>query len=282
VITRTREIAEPAQTEPPLLVEDHGAVRWIWFNRPAVHNAQNVAMLELLDSTLAETLVRVEAGTTRVAILAGKGKSFCSGHDLKQILSNETYRARAATTEGRWRQEARLFLGPVERWRSLPIPTVCRVQGYCLAAGLMFVDASDLVIATTDAVFGSPIIRSQAVNDAEILTLAWRLGERRAKQLLWLGERFGSALALEWGFVNWIAEPDDIDSRLEELAAKLAEVPVEALELSKASFLFLSDRQGWRDSTAFHFMAHQLSHQTTAAKELLDSRIKDLGREPET
>lgn len=265
------------EVEPPLIVEDRGPVRWIWFNRPKIHNAQDEEMLEQLDSALAETLARVEDGDTRVAILGGKGQSFCSGHDLKQVVTNPTYRARAGSAEGRWRQEARLFLRPVERWRSLPIPTICRVQGYCLAAGLMFVDASDLVIATRSAVFGSPILRSQAVNDAEVLTLAWRLGERRAKQLLWLGERFDSAQAVEWGYVNWIADPDDIDARLEQVIAKLVELPVEALELSKASFRFLSDRQGLHDSTAFHFIAHQLSHHTTAAKAHLRSRLDTLG-----
>jgi enoyl-CoA hydratase len=257
----------------PIVVEDRGSARWIFFNRPQVHNAQDVAMLEDLDEALGQ--IEDEEGV-RVLVLAGNGRSFCAGHDLKQSATNPEYRSHQSTAERRWRQERRLFVRPVERLRALPIPTICRVQGACLTAGLTFVEACDLVAATPDAVFASPTMSVVETNDAEIPTFVRNVGIRRAKQLVWLGERLTAAEALECGLVNWVIEADDIDKYIEEIAAKLADVSRETLELSKLSFRFLETRQGWDDFDAYHFVSHQLSHHTSAALDLYESRLAEL------
>lgn len=258
---------------PPVVVEDRGSARWIWFNRPRVHNAQDMALLQALDTALDN--VERDPGV-RVVVLAGKGTSFCSGHDLKQSGTNPAYRASQSTAEGRYRLELRWFVGPVERIRRLPVPVICRVQGYCLAAGLMFVDAADLVVATPDAVFGSPILGKLELNDAEVPTLARSVGIRKAKQLHWLGERLSAPEALAYGLVNWVVPAEEIDGHVDSVASKLAEVSSETLELSKASYRFLESRQGWDDFGAYHYMAHQLSHHTSAAQALYRSRLESL------
>lgn len=96
---------------------------------------------------------------------------------------NHTYRTDAGSVEGRFRQEARLFVEPVRKFRELTIPTVCRVQGHCLAAGLMFAGSADFVVADTTASFGSPIVTTIAVNDAEVASFALRVGETWAKRV---------------------------------------------------------------------------------------------------
>jgi enoyl-CoA hydratase len=259
--------------EPSVLVEDRGSTRWIWLNRPGTHNAQDLGLLEALDSALED--VERDPGV-RVVVLAGKGKSFSSGHDLKQSGTNPDYRARQSTAEGRYRLESRWFVGPVERLRRLTVPTVCQVRGHCLAAGLMLAEACDLVAATPDAVFGSPIFGKLELNDAEIPTLVKTVGIRKAKQLHWLGERLSAAEALEYGLVNWVVATDEIDKHVSDVAARLAEVSSETLELSKASYRFLESRQGWDDFGAYHYMAHQLSHHTSAALGLYKSRLDAL------
>lgn len=254
-----------------LLIEDIGRSRRITFNRPDVHNAQNPEMLRQLDEALDAT---AHDRSIRVLVLAGAGRSFCSGHDLRSISDNVEYARNASTAEGRFRQELRLFANPVDKFRVLPIPTIARVQGYCLAAGLMFAAAADLVVAADNASFGSPVLATQGVNDAEVPIFSWRVGERRAKQALWLNERFDAQEALAMRLVNWVVPLDALDEKVAEVTERLLLIPPESLSLSKASFQFMSDRLGERAYQQFHYMSHQFSHQTDEAKGMLQSRIE--------
>jgi enoyl-CoA hydratase/carnithine racemase len=257
-----------------LLVEDNASTRIITFNRPSVHNAQDVAMLEKLDEVLVATALDP---AVRFVILTGAGRSFSSGHDLRQVFENPAYAQAVTTAEGRHEQELRLFVRPVERFRRLPMATACVVRGYCLAAGLMFAASADFVVAQDDALFGSPIARHIGVADAEVFTVALRIGERRAKQLVWLDDRLEAGQALAAGLVNWVEPADRMDDRVRWLTERITMCPPETLRLLKQSFQFAADRAGERDVNAFHFMVHQLSHHTSESKSILEARIDSLG-----
>jgi enoyl-CoA hydratase/carnithine racemase len=259
-----------AGTSETLLVEDRGQVRWIWFNRPRVHNAQNVEMLRALEAVLVQT---EREGSIRALVLGGKGKSFSAGHDLKEIVVNDEYRNNASTVEGRYWQELRLFVRPVELFANLTVPTICRVQGHCLAASLMFVASADFVVTAEDAVFASRVTQELGAADVEVPAISWLLGERRSKQFLWLGETVSGASAPAMGIANWAVPESELDTRVEAILEVLLRVPREALALSKASHRFMADRQGRQDAAAYHFMAHQISHHTTDAVALLEERI---------
>lgn len=256
----------------PVLVEDRGEVRWLWLNRPRARNAQNEAMLE----QLAHALRDAAGSPARVLVLAGVGSSFSSGHDIKEAALNPRYRENIETVEGRLRQERDLFVAPIELLRSLSIPTVCRVQGHCMAASLMLVGACDLVVAAEDARFSSTVTRDMGAADVEVPSLYWAVGERRAKQLTWLSETFDAHEAAAIGLVNWAVAVDELDHKVEAVAGELLRVPREALALSKMSFRFMEDRRGRADAAAYHFLAHQLSHHTTDAVELLRRRVIEL------
>ncbi|PWU61064.1 hypothetical protein DLE60_07565 [Micromonospora globispora] len=253
----------------PLLVERCDGVLWLTLNRPEKHNAQNAEMLELLRDALRDA---AQDADLRTVVLRGAGRSFTSGHDLREIVVNDDYAEAISTAEGRRRWEMRLFVEPVQLIQELPVPTICQVQGSCLAAGLMFAAAADLVVAAEDAVFGSPIISAMALNDAEVPHFAWRLGERRAKQALWLDERLTADEAKRLGFVNWVVPVDELDAKVRSVVAKLVRIPRETLELSKASFTFMEERRGRRDFAAYHFASHSFSHQTHVARQVADSR----------
>jgi enoyl-CoA hydratase/carnithine racemase len=262
-------MSEPPEHAGPLVVTDMNEVRWIWFNRPGKHNAQNTEMLEALAAALEDA--RTNEGL-RALVLAGTGPSFCSGHDLLEAVDNERYVAAIHTADGRHRWESRLFVRPVELLRDLRIPTICRVQGRCLAAGLMFATASDLVIASDDAVFGSPIIPRMAINDAEVPGLAWLLGERLAKNVLWLNQEIGAARALDLGLANEVVPIAQLDARVEEVLATLIAIPADTLALSKDSLRIMSDMNGRDLYFRYHFMSHSFSHQTSSAIAALTDR----------
>jgi len=259
--------------ESTVLVEDRGEARWITLNRPRKRNAQSPGLLRELERVLLETRDRRDV---RVVVLAGAGPSFSAGHDLNAAVQDEAYRRNLETVETRMWQEAEVFVRPVNLLRELPMPTVCRVQGHCVAAALMLVSACDLVVAAEDAQFASRVTRDQGADDVELPTLAWDLGVRQAKQLLWLSEGLSAAQAQAVGLVNWMVAPGELDAKVEEVVAELVRVPREALALSKMSFDFIERRRGRDDASAYHFLAHQLSHNTEEAKELLAARVAEL------
>jgi enoyl-CoA hydratase len=261
-------------SEPPVLVEDRGQVRWVTLNRPNARNAQNQVVLELLTEVLSDP----STAAARVLVLAGAGSSFSAGHDLKEAAFNPRYRANIETVEGRFRQERDLFVRPIELLRTLPIPTICRVQGHCLAASLMLAGACDLVVASADATFGSGVTRGMGAADVEVPWLAWIVGSRLAKQLTWLSEQLDADEALRVGLVNWVVPADQLDRKIGQIVDELLTVPRDALELSKLSLRFMEDRRGAADAFAYHFLAHQLSHNTTESVALLRQRIEELER----
>ncbi len=266
-------MADAAGTgELPVLVEDRGEVRWVTLNRAAVRNAQNEEMLSLLSEILADPAT----SAARVLVLAGDGSSFSSGHDVKEAAFNPHYRANIESVEGRLRQERDLFVRPIELLRSLPIPTIARVQGHCMAAALMLVGACDFAVASVDATFSSTVTRDMAAADVEVPWLYWQLGDRRAKQLTWLSETIDAGEALGLDIVNWVVPIDQLDAKIESVTTELLRVDRDALELSKLSFRFMQRRRGVDDANAYHFLAHQLSHNTTGSVALLRSRVADL------
>jgi len=212
----------------------------------------------------------------RVVVLAGGGPTFSAGHDLNAAVEDAGYASNLKTVEGRMWQEAEVFVRPVTLLRELPMPTVARVQGHCVAAALMLVSAVDLVVASSDAQFASRVTRDQGADDVEVPTFAWDIGVRQAKQLLWLSEGIGAEQALQLGLVNWVVEPDDLDAKVAEVCAGLREVPREALALSKLSFDFIERRRGRDDAASYHFLTHQLSHNTEESKALLAARVAEL------
>jgi enoyl-CoA hydratase/carnithine racemase len=258
---------------PEVLISDDGPVRRIVLNRPEARNAQDAALLREL---LAAVEATAGAPEVRVVVLAGLGPSFSAGHDLKEAAVNDSYRRNLETAEGRLWQELDLFVAPVEALRALRVPTIARVQGHCLAASLMLIGAVDLVVAADDAVFASRVTRDMGAADVELPSLAWAVGERRAKQLLWTSEALGAAEAQALGLVNWVVPADALDAKVDAVARALLEVPREALALSKLSLRFMEDRRGRADASAYHFMAHQLSHQTSDAVALLAARVREL------
>jgi enoyl-CoA hydratase/carnithine racemase len=245
-------------------------VRWLWLNRPEARNAQNAGLLTALEQAVIET---ASAASIRVVVLAGVGSSFSAGHDLREVVANRTYRENISTAEGRLWQELDLFVRPVEAFRSLRVPTICRVQGYCLAASMMLLDAADLVVAADDAIFASPVTRTMAAADVELPVLGWALGSRIAKQLMWTDSALDAAAAARLGLVNWVVSAAELDEKVNAVADELLQVAPEALALTKMSLRFMEDAMGRQASFAHHFALHQLSHQTTPAENLLEQRI---------
>jgi 2-(1,2-epoxy-1,2-dihydrophenyl)acetyl-CoA isomerase len=198
------------------------SVARIYLNRPHRLNA----VVPELTTGLVETLARAGRDAARVVVLAGRGRAFCSGHDLKEPISQESVmqtRARVAAIQDVTRA-IRRFPGPV----------IAAVHGYALGAGCEFALGCDLVVAAQDAQFGFPEVSvGLSVTGGISRLLPLLVGPVLAKELVLLGERFTAARALELGLVNRVTPPGEHEAVAGELAAKLTAQPALALALAK-------------------------------------------------
>src|SRR5437868_6587249 len=149
-------------TEPLLLIEQTGAVRRIWLNRPQARNAQSQQMLDELDAAF-ESARTDDA--TRVVVLAAKGAHFSAGHDLKQAQAERA----EFTVEERWAYEEQRYFNYCMRIWDFPKPTIAQVQGACVAAGFMLANMCDLMVASEDAFFSDPVTHTMGAAATEVL-----------------------------------------------------------------------------------------------------------------
>ncbi len=199
-------------SEQALLKEPRGAVLWLWLNRPQRLNAVSEGMYEALVAALAEAPQQ----ECRAVVLAGKGRAFCSGADLK------------AHEEGRTPDQARTYVALAQRAcgavQDSPLPVVAAVHGYALGAGAELALSADFVVVTEDAQLGFPELSIGTYVGGGITARLPRLvGMARARELLFLGERISGATAAAWGLVHAAVTSDELLEAAADLARRLAD-----------------------------------------------------------
>ena len=110
-------------------------------------------------------------------------------------------------------------------------PTVVKIHGYCVAGGTDIALHADQVIAAADAKIGYPPMRVWGVPAAGLW--AHRLGDQRAKRLLFTGDCITGAQAAEWGLAVEAPDPADLDERTERLVERIAAMPINQLIMAK-------------------------------------------------
>ncbi|MEU3274882.1 enoyl-CoA hydratase [Saccharomonospora sp. NPDC006951] len=231
--------------------------------RPGKRNAQNRDLLLALDDAYRRA-VRDER--VRVIILAAEGPDFSAGHDLEADWSMEGVESRTLTggfdapgAEGWFATEEELFTGLCLRWRDLPLPTIAEVRGRVIGGGLMLVWPCDLIVAADDASFVDPVVAFD-MNGAEYFTHLWELGARRAKEMLFTGERITAQQAHDIGMVNHVVPGDELETTTMAIAKRIARRPAFGIRLAKRAINQGLDLQGQRAAVEAAFSAHQLAH----------------------
>jgi 2-(1,2-epoxy-1,2-dihydrophenyl)acetyl-CoA isomerase len=197
-------------------------VAWIHLNRPERLNA----VVPKLTAGLVASFARAGQDGARAIVLAGRGRAFCSGHDLKEPLPPENMLAT--------RQRVDQIQDVTRAIRRFPGPVIAAVHGYALGAGCEFALGCDLVLAAEDAQFGFPEVSvGLSVTGGISRLLPLLVGPVRAKELLLLGERFGATRALELGLVNRVTAAGAHEQEAAEIAGRLRDQPALALALAK-------------------------------------------------
>ena len=205
--------------------KDARGVVTLTMNRPQAFNALSEAMLEALQREL-DALARDEGA--RVVVVAGAGKAFCAGHDLKEMRAAPTldYYERLFAQCGR-------MMMTIQR---LPVPVIARVHGIATAAGCQLVAMCDLAVAASDARFAVSGINVGLFCSTPGVALSRNLGRKAAFEMLVTGAFVGADEARAKGLVNRVAEPAQLDAEVQALAASIVAKPRVAMALGKQLF----------------------------------------------
>ncbi len=217
--------AVPQAGEPLLLREEREGICTLTLNRPRQMNLLTSEMLSALQNAFEE--LRSDP-KTRVIILAATGKGFCAGHDVKEI--------RALKDQARIEQLFGQCSRMMQTITALPQPVIARVQGVAAAAGCQLVAQCDLALASEAAQFTTPGVTWGFFCSTPGVAVGRNLLRKRAMEMLLTGERVDARKALEWGLVNRVVAPHELDAQTGELARQIAEKPAATVAAGKRAF----------------------------------------------
>ncbi len=195
----------------------------ITLNRPDVYNAFNDEMsYELIDA-----LKVVEKDVqTRVVVLSGNGKAFCSGQDLRDREPGKPIDFKSSL-EKRYNPIIRAI-------RTLPKPVICRLNGVAAGAGCSLVLACDVIIASSEASLIEVFVNIGLVLDSGSSFFLPRLiGYHKAFEWSTLGTKVSATEAQQLGIISKVESPENLDQAVLELASRYAVAPTKAIALMK-------------------------------------------------
>ncbi|MDP1726460.1 MAG: enoyl-CoA hydratase-related protein [Bacteroidota bacterium] len=208
--------------ETILYTSDQGVIT-ITLNRPEVFNAFNEQLSADVNDALKKTSKDKSA---RVLIITGAGKAFCSGQDLKAIAGSQN-RSLSESLVKRYNPMIRAI-------RNLPIPVICRLNGVAAGAGCSLALACDMIVAAENASLIEVFVNVGLVLDSGSSYFLPRLiGSARAFELSTMGSKVSAQQAYEWGMVNRLVKPEDLDAEVNKLAEYYAKAPTKAIALMK-------------------------------------------------
>lgn len=208
-----------------LLRSDAGGVATLTLNRPDQFNALSAELLAALQTALEE--IAADAGV-RVVVIAGAGKAFCAGHDLKQMRANHD----KAYMQELFRRCGRVMTS-IQR---LPQPVVARVHGIATAAGCQLVASCDLAVAAEAARFAVSGINVGLFCSTPAVALSRNMGRKQALEMLLTGEFIDAAEARQRGLVNRVAAAEQLDEEVARLTAAICGKSAAAVAMGKQLF----------------------------------------------
>ena len=228
----TRPVTQPAPEEPTLLRHDREGITTLTLNRPKQYNALSEALLAALQEAWDDI---AKDQSVRVVILAGAGKAFCAGHDLKEMRAHpdrEYYRAL-------FRRCSDMMLTMTR----IPQPIIARVHGIATAAGCQLVATSDLAVASRNASFATSGINVGLFCSTPGVPLSRNVLRKHAMEMLLTGEFVSADGAVDLGLVNRVVEPDALDEEVLKLADQIVARSPVAVRTGKQMFYRQIDQE---------------------------------------
>jgi 2-(1,2-epoxy-1,2-dihydrophenyl)acetyl-CoA isomerase len=222
------------ELETVQLSAEAGVAR-LTLNRPEALNSWTRQLGEELMEALTEA---EQSPEVRVVVLAGAGRAFSSGADLKSIEDS--------ASDGR--PDVRTLLREVYnplilKVRTIPKPVIASVHGPAAGIGCSLALAADLVLAAESAYFLMAFANvGLSLDGGASAFLAARIGHARASEMALLAERIPASTALQWGLINRVVPDDELGELTMRLAARLAAGAPRSQAAIKRTLAASSDR----------------------------------------
>ncbi|HXU68609.1 MAG TPA: enoyl-CoA hydratase [Polyangia bacterium] len=211
---------------PYVLSSRAGGVVTLTLSRGERFNPLSLPMIAAIEAEL--DAVAADA-TARVVVLAGAGRGFCAGHDLKEM--------RAHAGDEAWQRNlfaacARMMLKLTE----LPQPVIARVHGIATAAGCQLVSMCDLAVAVEEAKFALPGVNIGVFCSTPAVGVVRNIGRKRAMEMLLTAELVDARQALAWGLVNRVVPAAGLDAEVARFADTILARSGAVVALGKRAF----------------------------------------------
>ena len=240
------------------VTRDARGVVTLTLNDPARFNALGSEMLAALQQAL-DAIAGDDS--VRVVVLAGSGKAFCAGHNLKDM---------AAHPDLAWYQQLFAQCSSVMlSLHKLSVPVIARVHGMATAAGCQLVAQCDLAVAADGASFATSGIHYGLFCSTPSVPLVRNVPAKRAMEMLLTGDFIDAATARQEGLINRVVPLDALDAEVEKLVQSILEKPRVAVAMGKA--LVYRQRELGLDA------AYQLAGQTMAVN-MMDEAAQEGAR----
>jgi 2-(1,2-epoxy-1,2-dihydrophenyl)acetyl-CoA isomerase len=186
-------------------------------NRPDALNAWTTQLGQELIQALDDVAADPEV---RVVVLTGAGRAFSSGADLRAGIQGPDGKPDVQTP-------LREIYNPlILRVRTLPKPVIAAVNGPAVGIGCSLALAADLIVAATSAYFLMAFVNiGLGLDGGASQSLVARVGQARAFEIAYLGDRIAADTAAEWGLINQAVEDAELEATVTALAGRLAAGP---------------------------------------------------------
>jgi enoyl-CoA hydratase/carnithine racemase len=207
-----------------LILKEEAPVATIRLNRPEKRNALSMALMQEVMTALRQASSNAE---TRVIVIEAAGVAFSAGHDLGEMVGRE----------GVFYQ--RLFdlcSQMMELLHRVPQPVIAKVHGVATAAGCQLVAACDLAVASEESRFATPGVKIGLFCSTPMVAVSRAIGRKRAMEMLLTGEMINARTALEWGLVNRVVPPPELDEAVGQLAQAIVRSSPLTVGIGKEAF----------------------------------------------
>ncbi|BEU20677.1 enoyl-CoA hydratase [Paraburkholderia sp. 22B1P] len=230
-----------------------GVVR-LTLNRPDAFNALSEALLDDMQTHL----VDIAKSDARVVVIAGAGRAFCAGHDLKEM--------RAAPSLDYYQSLFARCTKMMLAIQRLPQPVIARVHGTATAAGCQLVAMCDLAVAADTARFAVSGVNLGLFCATPSVPLSRNVSRKAALEMLLTGDFIDAMAAKQQGLVNRVVPLDMLDAEVAALAKSICAKPRAAVEAGKGLF--------YRQLEMGIEAAYQLAGQTMACNMMDESTLE--------
>nr|WP_169568697.1 enoyl-CoA hydratase [Sneathiella limimaris] len=214
-----------AKSASLLSLEIEGRVARLTLTDPASRNSLSSQMMQTISDTFDEIAGNADIA---VVILGAEGPVFSSGHNLKEVMSDN-------------RQEVMLALfnqcsAMMQKIVNLPQPVIAKVDGIATAAGCQLVASCDLAFATKSSRFATPGVNLGLFCSTPMVALSRNVAPKHAMEMLLSGEFIDGENAMRFGLINKAVEPNELEDIVQKFAKNIASKSTHTVKTGKAAF----------------------------------------------